>query len=99
MTADAFLQALRDDPDDDTTRRVYADWLEEQDDPTCRLQADFIRIDLELAAMTGPRRARRQLVERRRKLAAGLDIDWVATVSLAKIEACTFAFECPLRWE
>lgn len=29
----AFLAAIRDDPDDDTARLVYADWLAERDDP------------------------------------------------------------------
>jgi uncharacterized protein (TIGR02996 family) len=36
----AFLTAILEHPDDDTTRLVYADWLEEQDDP----RAEFLRL-------------------------------------------------------
>ena len=30
---DAFLADIRDHPDDDTPRLIYADWLEERGDP------------------------------------------------------------------
>jgi uncharacterized protein (TIGR02996 family) len=102
MTENVFLDTLREQPDDDTTRRVFADWLDEQDDPTCTLKAEYIRTDLELATMPRkPKRKsyRRLLADRRRELAGQLDLDWMATVTLAKIEACTFAFQCPLKWE
>ena len=36
-----FLQAILEEPDDDTHRLVYADWLEEQDDTG---RAEFIRM-------------------------------------------------------
>jgi uncharacterized protein (TIGR02996 family) len=36
----AFLEAIRDRPDDDAPRLVYADWLEEHGDPA---RAEFIR--------------------------------------------------------
>ena len=102
MTEEAFLSTLREQPDDDTTRRVFADWLDEQDDPTCTLKAEYIRADLELAAL--PRKPKRKgyrqrLADRRREMAEQLDLDWMAVVTLAKIEASTFAFQCPLKWE
>jgi uncharacterized protein (TIGR02996 family) len=37
---EAFLTAIRETPDDDTPRLVYADWLEENGDPA---RAEFIR--------------------------------------------------------
>jgi uncharacterized protein (TIGR02996 family) len=41
MTHDeAFLQAILDEPDDDTPRLIYADWLEERGDP----RGEFIRL-------------------------------------------------------
>src|SRR5947207_40144 len=40
-----FLQAIRDDPDDDDVRLVFADWLEEQGAP----RGEFIRTQVELA--------------------------------------------------
>jgi uncharacterized protein (TIGR02996 family) len=45
--AEAFLQAVCDNPDDDTPRLVYADWLEEQGQAD---RAEFIRIQCALAA-------------------------------------------------
>jgi uncharacterized protein (TIGR02996 family) len=41
---EAFLRAIVDDPDDDTPRLIYADWLEERGDP----QGEFIRVQVEL---------------------------------------------------
>src|SRR5947209_1506964 len=36
----AFLEAIEANPDDDTLRLIYADWLEEQGDPL----GEFIRL-------------------------------------------------------
>src|SRR5262245_50515711 len=43
----AFLDAIRTNPDDDTTRLVYADWLDEIDDPRGR----FVRLHLALRSV------------------------------------------------
>jgi len=43
-TGDGFLAAIRDDPDDDATRLIYADWLEEQDEAA---RAELIRVQVE----------------------------------------------------
>lgn len=48
MTPDeaAFLKAITDNPEDETARLVYADWLADRDDPRAafaRLSADFLR--------------------------------------------------------
>jgi uncharacterized protein (TIGR02996 family) len=43
----AFLQTIVDNPDDDTPRLIYADWLEEHGDP----RAEFIRVQCELARL------------------------------------------------
>jgi uncharacterized protein (TIGR02996 family) len=45
--ADAFLQAICDDPDDDTPRLVYADWLEEHGNAADFDRARFIRLQIE----------------------------------------------------
>lgn len=42
---DSFLRAIRANPDDDTLRLVFADWLDERDDPA---RAEFIRVQIEL---------------------------------------------------
>jgi uncharacterized protein (TIGR02996 family) len=41
----AFLAAIHDDPENDGTRLVFADWLEEHGDP----RAEFIRVQCALA--------------------------------------------------
>lgn len=43
---DALIAAICDQPDEDTPRLVYADWLEENDRPE---QAAFVRAQIELA--------------------------------------------------
>jgi uncharacterized protein (TIGR02996 family) len=54
----AFLAAIRDNPDDDASRLIFADWLEEQGDP----RGEFLRVQCMLAGMDGddPRRAELQ---------------------------------------
>jgi uncharacterized protein (TIGR02996 family) len=42
---DAFLKAIRDSPDDDTPRLVFADWLTENGEES---RAEFIRVQCEL---------------------------------------------------
>lgn len=46
--AAALLAAILADPADDTARLVYADWLEENDQPE---RAEFIRVQVELARL------------------------------------------------
>jgi len=53
-TDDEFIQTIIANPDDDTPRLVYADWLDEQGDP----RGEFIRVQCALATMADedPRR-------------------------------------------
>ena len=44
----AFLAAIRENPEDDTPRLVYADWLDDNGD---RDRAEFIRVQIELARL------------------------------------------------
>jgi len=43
-THDGFLQAIRDEPDSDVPRLIYADWLDDHGDPA---RAEFIRTQCE----------------------------------------------------
>jgi uncharacterized protein (TIGR02996 family) len=61
---DAFLQAIVENPDDDAPRLIYADWLEERDDP----RGEFIRIQCLLAAMSAEDERRSLLERHERKL-------------------------------
>src|SRR6185437_3631894 len=47
----AFLQAIVENPDDDTPRLVFADWLEEQGKSVNVARAEFIRLQIELARL------------------------------------------------
>ena len=52
MTAeDGFLRAIRERPDDETARLVYADWLDEQGDPQSLARASYLRTHAELAGL------------------------------------------------
>src|SRR5918912_1255225 len=44
----AFLRAIRDQPDDDLPRLVYADYLDERGDP----RGEFIRVQVERARLS-----------------------------------------------
>ncbi len=60
---DAFLQAIRDAPDDDTPRLIYADWLDEHGQLD---RAEFIRIQIFLARLPEwhPQRVELKAIER-----------------------------------
>lgn len=49
---DAFLRAIAEQPDDDTARLVFADWLDERDDASCDARAEFIRLQIRAARMS-----------------------------------------------
>ncbi len=61
--ADAFLDAIFDNPEDDTPRLVYADWLQEhgQDD-----YAQFIRLSARAERSSTPPAERKRLVSERK---------------------------------
>ncbi len=45
----AFLNAIIDEPDDDALRLIYADWLDDHDEPE---RAEFIRAQCDLASIS-----------------------------------------------
>ena len=54
MDEDGFLSALRENPNDDVTRLIYADWLQERGDVRgeyLRLEHELSRIPLRLAQL------------------------------------------------
>ncbi len=62
---DDLFQAILDDPDNDTPRLVYADWLEENGNAD---RAEFIRVQCELATIAGDHPSRRTLMIREDEL-------------------------------
>jgi uncharacterized protein (TIGR02996 family) len=62
---EALLRAICDNPDDDAPRLIYADWLDEHGDPR---QAEFIRVQIELARRPGSEQREGQLKKRQEEL-------------------------------
>src|SRR5262249_40473293 len=74
MTEDqAFLQAIIENPDYDTLRLVYADYLDERGDP----RGEFIRVQCELAKLPEGDPRRPELGTRERRLLQEHEQEWV----------------------
>src|SRR5262245_43272097 len=73
MDRESFLSAIADQPDADASRLVYADWLEDHGDPT---QAEFIRVQMQLAALDEHDGQRPALAERERDLLIEHGMRW-----------------------
>jgi uncharacterized protein (TIGR02996 family) len=69
-----FLRAIIQNPDDDTPRLIYADWLEERGDP----RGEFIRVQCELARSDQPSARHQQLLDREKQLLARHRREWDA---------------------
>lgn len=50
----AFLQAIRESPDDHALRLIFADWLEDRGDTASRARAEFIRVQFALHDLPPP---------------------------------------------
>src|SRR5258708_7288024 len=83
-----FLSKLLENPADDVTRLVYADWLDEQGDPVSSAKSEFLRVTVELVTGSGKKGWRKARRKRLQQLAAQLDTDWLPLVSRLAIENC-----------
>src|SRR5262245_28957102 len=83
MSEEAFIRGLLENPEDDTLRLVYADWLEEHGDN----RSEFLRaaIAVRTAANDPSRLALRQRVQ---ELRSSVPTEWLVKVfrSLAEDE-------------
>jgi uncharacterized protein (TIGR02996 family) len=78
MTEDeAFIRAIVDNRGDETSRLVYADWLDDRDDP----RGPYLRAEAEWARTGKKEKALREL-------AKALDPVWVARVSRPPVGIC-----------
>jgi len=66
MNDEAFLRAIAENPNDNSVRLVYADWLEEQGDP----RGEFLRLECQL----------QQILMRHAELRHQIDPTWLARV-------------------
>src|ERR1051325_9635906 len=72
-TEAALLRTIRDTPDDDTARLVYADFIEEEGDPD---RAEFIRVQIAVTRTADDPR-RRDLEDREYELLAAHEEHWL----------------------
>jgi uncharacterized protein (TIGR02996 family) len=72
----AFLRSVLASPNDDTVRLVYADWLEEQNDP----RAEFLRLENQLLQLPAKKQKSAKIYSRLEELHRTLDPDWVALI-------------------
>lgn len=49
---EAFEQAIREEPDEPAHRLIYADWLQDADDPLLTARGEFIRLQCDLEQMS-----------------------------------------------
>jgi uncharacterized protein (TIGR02996 family) len=75
----AFLETIRANPDDDTPRMVYADWLEEQGETD---RAEFVRLECQLARLPEAATEFAPLHQRLWVLRRKLDSAWVARLGV-----------------
>jgi uncharacterized protein (TIGR02996 family) len=103
----AFIRAIAADPDDEATRLVYADWLEERGDP----RAEFLRVESALAGLRDDDPRYPGLWGRCEELGSGRDLWWCRLVAVRRKSrvlncgaspsaspAVRFAFRCPNHW-
>ncbi|MBY0229725.1 MAG: TIGR02996 domain-containing protein [Gemmataceae bacterium] len=102
----AFLDGLREKPDDAVTRLVYADWLDEQPGDEARRKAEYLRLEARLLDAAKRRRDGKPdkqelpLSVEKTRLALTLPSDWLALVARVPIENCQkVGYRCPQRWE
>lgn len=80
---DHFEQAILDNPEDISTRLVYADWLEERGDA----RAEYIRLEVELSQCSKPDENREKKRARLEELRKTVDRKWAIAVGLVRITA------------
>ena len=69
---DAFLHDIIESPEDDTSRLIYADYLDERGDP----RGEFIRVQIELARLPQDHPRRQELAARERQLYQKKGTEW-----------------------
>lgn len=79
-TQAAFLADIRENPDDDTPRLIYADWLDDQGPPEQADRAEFIRLQCRLARLAADDSDRPALVDRERALLQQYRTRWLQEV-------------------
>jgi uncharacterized protein (TIGR02996 family) len=90
----AFLARIRDTPDDVAPRLVYADWLDERDDP----RGELIRVVEEMRTLAPYSDAYWTLKPRRKALREGVADDWLEGMRYNDVWPI-FTHEFPDDWK
>ncbi len=84
---DAFLQTILLNPEDDTPRLIFADWLDDHDQPE---RAEFIRAQIELVSLPKGCPRWETLTERETYLLAEHGADWRAPLRALGVTKAEF---------
>ena len=93
----AFIRAILDHPEALITWLVYADWLDDRDDP----RAEFLRLSVE-RRLSADAPGAEALDARLAVLRDELDPNWMLvfdTVRLSNCRGAGWVFQCPLSWD
>jgi uncharacterized protein (TIGR02996 family) len=85
MKDDAFLSAIHADPDDESLRLIYADWLDEHGDDLGRARAELIRAQCELERLPPDDERRPGLEKRVRRLVKDHGKVWTEPMRKTKL--------------
>ncbi|MFO0824110.1 MAG: TIGR02996 domain-containing protein [Gemmataceae bacterium] len=91
----AFLKAIKKKPEDRTARLVYADWLQEHDDP----RGELIRIEEELPTLAIYSDRYWQLKPRRRELLKAADKPWLKQMGYGSTDYQPVFADVPSGWK
>lgn len=93
----AFIRAILSNPAELTAWLVYADWLDEHDDP----RAEFVRLMVRRGQVSNAEQEWADVEMRLRDLCRVLDPTWIAIFDRPTIENCAAAIKsrCPNQWE
>ncbi len=93
----AFIRTILSNPAELSAWLVYADWLDEHDDP----RAEFLRLEVRRGQHLNTDSEWGMVESRLRELRESLEPDWVSIFDRPKIENCEDDFEthCPKQWE
>src|SRR5262249_51981406 len=76
-----FVQALREDPTNETTRLVFMDWLQEQDDPVLADRGELMRLQHQLARWVPDLPRRTALQQRCQELREQHEAAWLGPLA------------------
>jgi uncharacterized protein (TIGR02996 family) len=86
----AFLEAIIAEPDDDAVRLIFADWLEEQSNPSLNARGEFIRVQIERHTLPADDPRQAELAEREEALLARHRQGWEGPLRQLGAQEVTF---------